>query len=1032
MLKKIILIILLGPFFIFPQSYRVEKLSLDEGISLNLNYKMLVDHNGYLWFGTMFGLVKYDGESYKVFRHDADDSTSISFDDIISLFEDNKGNIWVGTWGGGLNKLNPNNEKFTRYVQANNSNSISSNIIWAITQDKFGNIWAGLNSGILNKLDFKNNSITKVILPEIPGDTLKNKINRVNNLLADDNFLWICSNGKLFKYNLTKGSYDTALTEKYKNEYVNIVFKDSKNNFWLGANGLIQLNENYEIKNKYSSDKTISNLKYGNLILSIAEDNHGNILTGTRNGLNKFEYGTRIYSKLNIENDRQNKRKGNFINQILVDKGGIIWASSYETGVYKIIPQDQRFRNYFAYNNTSNELSALPVKTIAETKTGEVFIGSYGAGILSLDTTNNRLEYLKATDKNNKFIKSFAVDNIKLWVGGNNGLSLYNLLRKKFEIVNFKNSSRKNFDRIPISSLMIDSKDRLWIGTDGFGLYTLNQDSNEISFININSETSDGEDNQKNYILTLKEDNEGNIWIGTYAGLFKYNDKDSSVVLYGHDDKNKNSLSNNYVFSICEDNNRNLWIGTSDGLNKYNHQIDGFEKYFEKDGLPNGVINSIIADFYGNLWISTNKGISKFNISAKHFDNFDIKDGLSSSLFLQDASLLGSDGNIYFGNQKGVCVFNPNNIKQSNFSPPVYIMSLKIRNNEKDDKVIVNPSGKINLNYNQNFIQIKFASLDYSHPQNNLYKYKLTGIENDWISSGNINFVNYKNLSPGEYTFVVIGSNSSGVWGKNKAELRIIVMAPFWQTWWFIGLAILFSLVIIYLINKIVVNRKLKHAIKIEKIKLEVRDKVRRQTASDFHDEIGHRLTRISILAELIKRKLPEPHSTIEPFLKKISENSAELYSGTKDFVWSIDPKNDTLYELIIRLKDFGDDIFNDTDIHFEVNGISENLKNELLSVEVRRHLSLIFKEGMNNTLKYSNGNNVFLKSEIIDNELEITLADDGEGFSILEETKGNGLRNMKKRAEKIKGVLNIDSRIGDGTKIIFKCKLLQKEMFLN
>ena len=166
--------------------------------------------------------------------------------------------------------------------------------------------------------------------------------------------------------------------------------------------------------------------------------------------------------------------------------------------------------------------------------------------------------------------------------------------------------------------------------------------------------------------------------------------------------------------------------------------------------------------------------------------------------------------------------------------------------------------------------------------------------------------------------------------------------------------------------------------------------------------------------------------------MNKISENSAQLYSGTKDFIWSIEPKNNSLYELIIRLKDFGDDIFNDTDIHFEVSEISEKLKKEFLTVDLRRHLALIFKEGMNNSLKYSNSKNVMLQTNIAKGELKILLADDGEGFSILSESKGNGLNNMKKRAERINGILDIDSRIGQGTKIIFKCKLPQKEIILN
>ncbi len=1032
MLKKIILLILLAPIYIFSQNYRVEKLSSDDGVSLNLTFRMLVDHKGFLWFGTMFGLVKYDGENYKVFRHHPNDSTSISFDDVISLFEDNEGNIWIGTWGGGLNKLDPVKEKFTRYIHNNNSRSISSNMIWSITQDKYGNIWLGDNSGVLNMFNAKNNSFSKITLPEINKDSSKNKHGIISRLLADSDNLWICSEGELFKYNLREGIFDTTLNRKFNESHINIVFKDSKNNYWIGTKGLIQLNGNEEVISKYLHEKNIPASISGDKIFSIAEDNKGNIWVGTNNGLNKFDYTSGKFSTYNLTNDLYTPKNNKTVNQIVIDKGGIIWNSTYEVGIHKIIIQDQNFKNYFGYDYSPGELSSLPIKAIAETKEREIILGSYGAGLFKLDTTANRLNNLYPNNNQIKFIKSLAVDGNEIWIGSNNGLSLLDLTKNKFENINFKNSVRNNLDSVPISSLIIDSKGRLWIGTDGYGVYLLNKNLNELSFFKINNDSKTINATQSSYILSMKEDEKENVWIGTYAGLYKYNIEDSSIVFYKHDDKNKNSLSNNYIFSICEDNNGKIWIGTSDGLNKYDPKIDGFKSYYEENGLPNGVINSIIADYYGNLWISTNKGISKFDIRAQHFQNFDTKNGLSSSLFLQNASLLSSKGKIYFGNDKSLCVFNPNKVKLSDYSPPVYITSVKYGNIKEDESLINNPSGDIKLDFNQNDIRINFASLDYSNPNKNIYKYKLEGLENNWVPADNNNFVSYTNLSPGEYRFIVMGSNSNGVWSKNIAAINIIISPPFWLTWWFISLVIMFMIILIYIIYRIMLIKKLKYAVEIERIKIEERDKVRRKTAADFHDEIGHRLTRISILTELIKRKLPESYVSIVPLLNKISENSAQLYSGTKDFIWSIEPKNNSLYDLIIRLKDFGDDIFNDTDIHFEVNEIAERFRKEFLTVDLRRHLALIFKEGMNNSLKYSNSKNIILQTKVVKRELEISLADDGEGFSILSETKGNGLNNMKKRAERIKGILDIDSRIGQGTKIIFKCKLSQKEINLN
>ena len=222
-------------------------------------------------------------------------------------------------------------------------------------------------------------------------------------------------------------------------------------------------------------------------------------------------------------------------------------------------------------------------------------------------------------------------------------------------------------------------------------------------------------------------------------------------------------------------------------------------------------------------------------------------------------------------------------------------------------------------------------------------------------------------------------------------------------------------------------QHKIKHALEIEKIRAEENERVRKQTAIDFHDELGHRLTRISLLTEIVKRKLGDSYRDVLPLLRKISENSIQLYDGTKDFIWAIDPQNDSLYELLVRLKDFGDEIFNDTNIDFLVKGISAELEKTSLSTDMKRHLTLIFKEGMNNSLKHSGGKKVSLESKIVGDEIEITLQDDGTGFKIDEDKGGNGIKNMIKRAEKINGQLQINAEPGKGTRISFKGKVTTK-----
>ena len=209
-------------------------------------------------------------------------------------------------------------------------------------------------------------------------------------------------------------------------------------------------------------------------------------------------------------------------------------------------------------------------------------------------------------------------------------------------------------------------------------------------------------------------------------------------------------------------------------------------------------------------------------------------------------------------------------------------------------------------------------------------------------------------------------------------------------------------------------------------------ERIRRKTAVDFHDELGHRLTRISLLTELIKRKLGNTFSDISNLLDQIGDNSAQLYDGTKDFIWAIDPQQDSLYDLIIRLKDFGDELYSNTSVDFEVKGLDEKLHSAQLSMEWKRHLMLIFKEGMNNSLKHSKSNRVSFIAHTDGDELEITLEDNGTGFEQKTESKGNGIKNMQGRAEKLGSSLQIDSLPGEGTKILFKGKFPIKSLNFN
>ena len=526
-----------------------------------------------------------------------------------------------------------------------------------------------------------------------------------------------------------------------------------------------------------------------------------------------------------------------------------------------------------------------------------------------------------------------------------------------------------------------------------------------------------------NYILSIYEDNEERIWIGTYGGLHLYNPNDKSFTSYVQELNNPNSLSNNYVYSISEDSKGRFWVGTARGLNFFDPISKSFTAYYKSDGLPNDVISGIVEDKKNDLWISTINGISHFNPKEITFQNFEIEDGLQSNLFSQGVYLKGKDGEIYFGGRNGLNVFTPEEVQINKLNNQVLISSVNLVSSDGQLQNLECDNGKIELEHNQNSLQINVIAFDYSNPERIKYKYKLSGFDENWIDLGTENKLILQNLPAGKYMLSVKGTNADGIWSDHEATLSVIINLPYWQTTWFYVLTAIALILISIIVHKIMVKSKVNRAVKIEKIREEEAEKIRRKTAIDFHDELGHRLTRISLLTELIKRNIGNAFSEITSLLNQISDNSTQLYNGTKDFIWAIDPQQDTLYELMIRLKDFGDDLYGRTNIKFEVNGLDEKLQNATLNVDWKRHLALIFKEGMNNSLKHANSEKVQLNTQITKDEIEIVLMDDGQGFAVNTASRGNGIRNMQNRAEKLNSSLQIDTAPGKGTKLSFKGK---------
>jgi signal transduction histidine kinase len=351
-------------------------------------------------------------------------------------------------------------------------------------------------------------------------------------------------------------------------------------------------------------------------------------------------------------------------------------------------------------------------------------------------------------------------------------------------------------------------------------------------------------------------------------------------------------------------------------------------------------------------------------------------------------------------------MFHPDSIKQSTFLPPIVITSFRVFDQPVGFSLAPALDKTIELQYHQNFFAFDFAALDFTTPTNNHYAYMMEGFDEGWNYTGARRYASYTNLDPGNYVLKVKGTNSDGIWNEKSTTLNIIIVPPFWQTWWFRLLVILIILALLYLAHKY----RLAKLLEIERLRVRI--------ASDLHDDVGSTLTKIALHSEMIQSSDNEVKA--KEASKNIGTMSREIIGTMSDVVWSIDARNDSLQDLIDRMRDFAFSVLTIKEIQVEFK--TENLTlAKKIPVNYRQNIFLIYKEAINNIAKHSEATKVVVNLENSRDSFVLYIKDNGRGYDPAEDQNGNGLKNMKMRSERINGRLTINSN--HGVEIVLKLK---------
>ena len=793
--------VIFSPLSAQDNSFRFDKITsenikIEKGLSVNSVNCLIQDNTGYMWFGTWDGLNKFDGYKFTVYKaNEFEKENELSNQFIHALFQDKDGNIWIGTEEG-LNKFQPFKQSFKQYKhKPGDKTSLSNDSVWSICEDSGGNIWVGTQNG-LNMLDKETGNFTQYF--SVVGDENSISSNRVLDIIEDkQGFIWVATDYGLNKLNLLNKKFSRYYKNNENNnslpgDSINSIMQDKDGYLWVGtSNGLCKFDIQKEIALRYRHSSVDQSSISSNNITDILEDSKGVIWVGTKDeGLNLFDKKNNKFIKYKNNLNDANSISNNSISGIFEDKSGIIWISTNK-GVNKVDKNSYKFIHYAYVENDKNSLSDNAVYAFNEDKDGNIWIGTDN-GLNFFDRKAGTFKVYKSdpADKNSisgNAIKAIITDKDGyVWIGTDGaGVDIFKVTGiGKYQKVNLsKNIDNKNsLCDNTVWCLREDNDGEIWIGTNN-GLNRYNKSTSEIKSYRQNNYNPYTISN--NIINTIYIDKKGIIWLGTYNGLNRFDKKTGKFYSYKHIPGDPQSLSSNRVFGIFEDKNGIMWLGTlGGGLNKFDKKSGTFKYYTEKDGLANNMVYCMLEDNDGNLWLTTNNGISKFNIKSESFINYDVKDGVQSSEFNQNAAIKTTDGEFFLGGMNGFNAFYPKDVKQNKYVPPIVITSFKKFNEVQ--KIEINDGDTIILSYKDNFFSFEFSALDYSNPSKNKYAYKLERFDKDWIyRDANRRFAEYTKVSPGTYKFRVKGSNCDGIWNEKGISITIIITPPWYATWSF-------------------------------------------------------------------------------------------------------------------------------------------------------------------------------------------------------------------------------------------------------
>lgn len=958
------------------------------------------DKYGYMWFGTRFGLSKYDG--YMIRNYTPDELSNQHFASATAqlIFEDPTGRLWIITDAGALSVYDRDIDRFHIINDSITSLRVSS---LSCVQDSLGNFWIASHGAGLFRYNISTEELRHYTSCGERGSLPSNYLRDV--CFDRHGRLWIGTTNGLCRYNQLTDDftrYTLANNDRfdtYKFNTIRDIHSSEDDNLYIASeNGLHIFNTVSGSDEQFLHDPGDANSLANNFVCKIVEDDHHLDIATYGGGLNKFDPVSRTFvMNWHVGSRYAENLSSNNIIELFIDRDKTLWIGTADNGVSLLKPVAGGIRTLSHRPNDARSLSQGHIRAIHAENDSILWIGLNGGGLNRLNIyTNTAMRYTNDPDDSqslgHNFVSSIERDrNGYFWLaleGG--GLNMFDPENGSFRRYRYT-ADRDGLSSDAVICAFPDSQDRVWTISVPMAIDIL--DVRQNKFHHVPADTLQRIFGSLISPIKILE-HEGMLWFRTPKAIVVYDNTKNKFI--------KLKMGANIEWQDMAP--WGDWMLLLDKRNtitklKYNGSAPPEIQTAYSSSAKTDNFRSMVTDSKRHVWIMCDKMIVCIDLRDGARKDFPLDEQYLRSF---DPQLLAdSYGRIFFSRFQTIHWFESNGIATDNPPSDVIITDFRIFNKpvaiaDRHAKYSIPKHisllGKLDLPHDASFFSIGFSALEFYSPKKIQYAYKMEGFDKDWIYAGNLQSASYTNLDPGYYVFSVRASKVDGKWS-DPSSIVIVIHPPVWATWWFIGLEIIFVVAVIILF----IRYRISQSVKVERL--------RNKIATDLHDEVGSSLTRISLYSDMIDAaSYPEANTG---YLKSIGALSREVVRTMSDIVWSIDTNRDTAGELMIRMKDFAASVLwtQNIEVNFKINKVDERRP---LDPQVRQNVYLIFKEAITNIVKHAKATAVNINIVNRSGYFMMEIKDNGVGIIFEDNRRGHGLLNMHKRAEMINARLEI------------------------